>query len=179
MRKTILIVLTAFLFVSCSTLRKTEKSSEIEKITEKTKESKRDSVSQKTESLPTEGGLQFNLSDLQNMMGDFVQKIKSGGNEATIEKRGDKLIVEVKNQGSSETQTTVKESEKETIYNAEFVKTEFKKIVRSIPFNFWLIIIIGLIIYFRKFIAEILVAIFPVLGTYRFFILMLGGKGLK
>ncbi len=179
MKNLILAVLTVFLLFSCASVRKQEKTTEIEKITEQTKETKRDSISTKKESLPTEGGLQFDLSDLQNMMGDFVQKIKSGGNEATIEKRGDKLIVEVKNQGSSETQTTVKESEKETIYNAEFVKTEFKKIVRSIPFNFWLIIIIGLIVYFRKFIAEILVAIFPVLGTYRFFILMLGGKGLK
>lgn len=176
MKNLFLAVLTALFLFSCASVRKEEKTTEIEKITKENKETKRDSISSNKESLPTEGGLQFDLSDLQNMMGDFVQKIKSGGNEATIEKRGDKLIVEVKNQGSSETQTTVKESEKETIYNAEFVKTELKKIVRSVPFKFWLFFIIGLIIYFRKFIAEILVAFFPVLGTYRFFLLMLGRK---
>lgn len=176
MKKSFLAVLTAFFLFSCASFKKEERTTETERITEKTKESKKDSISSKVESLPTSGGLEFNLSDLQSMMGDFVQNIKSGENEATIKKKGDKLIVEVRNQGSSDTTTAVKESEKETIYNAEFIKSEFKKVVRSIPFKYWLIGIIFLIIYFRKFISEILVALFPVLAGYRIFILMLGRK---
>lgn len=176
MKNAILLISGTFFISSCAMLRKTEKTTQIEKISDRNKETSRDSVSKTREVLPSDGSIVFDLSDLSKWEGDFMQKIKSGNNESTIEKKGGKLIVSNKNAGSKDSEIKVKESSKETIYNSEFVKTEVKKLIKSFPTWVWVVLIVALIVHYRKFIVEIIVAIFPALGMMRLFSTILGGK---
>ena len=174
--KTILSTLLAcFLLLSCGSFKKTTSIEKTKKITEKTKESKIDSMSVTEKSSPTESELVYDLNDLSKTVGDFVQKMNSGnGNETEIKKQGSKIYIKSKNAGSTNTKTNVKKEEKETIYNSEFVLKEIKTVIKRIPFKFWLIIILLILIKYRKFLSQILCSIFPVLRTKRIFLMFLG-----
>lgn len=175
MKNVIFLILATFLFFGCATSKKTKEVKETEKIHKSDKETKKDSTSNTVKTLPTENGMEFNLEDLSKMMGDFVQKINAGnGNESVIEKRGNKLIVTNKNSGSEQKEVKVNKEEKQFVYDSEYILNESSKIIERIPFKFYLIFWIIVIIYFRKFISQILVAIFPVLGTKRIFQLFIG-----
>jgi len=177
MKKSILAVLTAFLVLTgCGTFKKITSSEKSDKNRKETTEKTKDSVTTSSEVLPTESSLNYNLSDL-NVSGDFEQRVSSGdGTEAVISKKGDKLTVKTKTAGSKNTNTNVKESEKTEIYDSEFVIKETKKLIKRVPLKFWLLIGLVVTIYFRKFISQILVSIFPALGGKRLFALFLGNK---
>ncbi len=168
-------LLACFFLLSCSSYKKTTSVQKSQKTSEKTKESNVDSTSVTEKYSPTESELVYDLNDLSKTVGDFVQKMNSGnGNETEIKKEGSKIYIKSKNAGSTNTKTNVKKEEKEKIYNSEFVIKEFKTFVKRIPFKFWLIIILLIIIKYRKFLSQILCFIFPVLRTKRIFLMFLG-----
>lgn len=170
------LILAILFFSSCATLKKVEKLQKIEKTTEKEVEKERDSVHSVSETLPTVNEIRLNVKDLK-FLKDFNQKISSGpGNETSISKIGNDLVLKSKNKGSKTVTSKVKDKEKEVVYNSEFVIVEVKKLVKRIPFKFWVYGIIILVIWQRKFISQILVSLIPGLGTKRLFKLFLGHK---
>ena len=177
MKSLIFAFLAIFLMTSCATTKRTSTSKIQDKKHIELKESTKDSVTSVKVTLPTNNEMVFDLEKISSTSGDFTTKTSSGdGNEAIIEKKGTKLYVKTKTPGSKEINTSVNQTEKEVIYDSEFVVSETKKLVKRIPFKFWLIIGIVLVIYFRKFITEILTALFPALKTKRLFALILGIK---
>lgn len=172
-------ILTAFLAVflvsSCASFKKTKESSTVEKSNVKTTEKEKDSSNNSVKTLPTKNAVEFNLSDLTKFMGDFKQMIDAGdGNQSVIEKKGDRLIIMNANSGSEKKEVKVSKKEKEFVYTSEYVTKEFTKIVERIPIKYWIIFWIVVAIYFRKFICQILVSIFPALGAKRIFQLFIG-----
>ena len=130
-----------------------------------------------TKKLTNESELIYDLNDLKENVGDFVQKMNTGnGNETVIKKKGSKIYINNKTGGSKDSKTNVKKETKEVVYNSEFIIQETKTLIKRIPFTYWLIIILLLIIIFRKFIFQILSSIFPALKGFRFISLILGIK---
>lgn len=177
MRLKISIILATFAIFGCGTSKKIKSSEKTHTKSEIVKESSKDSTTTIQETAPTENQIIVDLDKLKEQVGDFTQKITSGpGNESTIEKKGNKLIVTNKNAGSKNVETTVNEKSKEQRYDATYVIKELKVFVKRMPFWAWAILGLGGTIFFRKFIAQIAVAIFPGLGSYRLISLFLGNN---
>lgn len=177
MKSILIAFLATFMFLSCGITKNKTNTKESTKTTEKTNESKVDSSSTLTKTLPTESELVYDLDDLSKNVGDFIQKMNSGnGNETEIKKQGSKIYIKNKTGGSKDSKTKVNKETKEVIYNSEYVIQETKILIKRIPFRYWLIIILLIIITFRKFIFQILCSMFPVLKSYRLFSLFLGNK---
>lgn len=177
MKKAILIVLTAFILTGCGLGRNIKNNTESVKTSETRKETKRDSSSVVEKTQPTENGIEFDLDALNKMVGDFKQSISSGnGSESTIEKKDGKLIVTNKTAGTENKETKVDNSETEFRYDSEYVLSETKKIIKRMPWQFWMIAVIALLIFFRKFIFQILTAFFPALGATRLVSLFIGNN---
>lgn len=174
-------ILTTFLatlmFLSCGSMKKVTKTKETSKITEKTKESTKDSTSTLTKTLPTESELIYDLNDLSKNVGDFVQKMNSGnGNETTIQKKGSKIYIKNKTGGSKDLKVAVNKKEKESIYDYEYHSSEVKKIIKKIPWIYWLYLVLFLIVYYRKNIVSVLSYCFPAMKGMKIISFILGSK---
>lgn len=176
--KTILTaVLATLLFVSCGSSKKIFKTKESNKKTEKTKETSNDSTSTETKTLPTESELVYDLNDLSKNVGDFIQKMNSGnGNETEIKKEGSKIYIKNKTGGSKDSKVNVNKTEKESIYDYEYHSTQVKKIIKKIPWIYWLYLILFLIVYYRKNVFSFLSYIFPVMKGWKIVSLILGSN---
>lgn len=175
MKKAILAVLTAFILTGCGLGRNIKKNKESVTKSETRKETTRDSTSFVEKTQPTDNEIIFDLESLNKMVGDFKQQISSGnGSKSTIEKKDGKLIVTNKTAGTEKKETNVDNSEKEFRYDSEYVLSETKKVIKRMPWQFWMIAVIALLIFFRKFIFQILVALFPALGAKRLVSLFIG-----
>lgn len=166
MKKQFTLIVTAFLLFSCGLVKKIEKRAESEKTTEITKEKtttiSRDSIYKRLETLPTTNELKLEIDKLLSAP-DFEQRVDAGGgNVSTITKKDGKLTVRSENSGSKETESATdnskEESEKEFVYTSEYVLQETKKLIRRIPWYFW---VIGIVFIFRKTIWAILVSFIP------------------
>ncbi len=162
MKNKLITILAILLITGCGLYKKTSKSTTSTQTTEKTKVATKDSTSVIKTSQPTESQITLDIESLSQMIGDFTQRITSGdGNESVIEKRGGQLTVRNNNAGSTKEQTKVKEDTKETEFNSEYWFQESRKVVSRLPWWFWAIGIMVLIIWLRKFIAQILLVFFP------------------
>lgn len=176
MKKSILVILTAlFLLTSCKSFKKVFKRSDSTKITKESKEHVRDSTSLISETLPTINTIVLTEDDFK-LRGDFEQSVYSGDNEATIGKRDGKVYLTTKSAGSKNTTTTTKEKNKEKSSYIETFISEYKSIVERIPTRYYFYIAIVFVVWQRKLISQILVAMFPSLGVKRIFKLFLGQK---
>lgn len=170
MKKLLILIILCSLY-GCGLTKRITKTEKSERTSEKTSVSTKDSSQVISKTAPTKSELEIDIDNLSRMVGDFTQRVASGdGNESVIEKRGGKLYVSNNNAGSAQEKTKVKEKEKETVYNSEFVFSETKKFVSRLPWWIW----VAVAIYFRKFIFQILVMFFPGLLAIRFFQVVLG-----
>lgn len=177
MKKLFWAICATILISGCGLTKKITKSKESKETTEKTTESTSESTNTVKETAPTESQVVFDISDFEQMMDGFTQRIASGnGSESTIEKRDGKLFVTNKTAGSRDAESTSKETQKETIYNSEFVVEETKKVIKRLPWWIWTALIIWLLILFRKVIAEMLVLFVPGLAGARLINILLGNK---
>lgn len=177
MKKSILMCFTAiFIFYGCGTFKKITNTENKEKTSRKSTKIKNDSIKETTQTLPTENSLNYNLDDLQKS-GDFEQKVSSGdGTESIIKKKGKNLSVRTKTSGSKKEKTIVNKNKEVEIYNAEFIIKESKKIIKRIPFRYWVYFGIFMVIAYRKFLSQLIVSIFPGLGSARLFSIFLGNN---
>lgn len=177
MKKVILAILMAlFSFYGCGTFGKITNSNSKEKISKKDTKIENDSIKETKETLPTETFLSYNLDDLQKA-GDFEQKVSSGnGSGTTVKKKGKNLTLKTKTSGSKTERTNVSKNKEVFVYDAEYIISESKKIIKRIPLKYWLIFGFIISISYRKFISQILISIFPALGSTRLFSLFLGSN---
>lgn len=187
----------ALLIISCTSTKKIKETTTIEKTTveskEKTKDSivkvkeikiiKNDSIVKIETTLPTVNEIEFDLDDYKDIEGDFKSTVKSGDTETTIEKKGSKIKITTKTSGQKSIETNVTkneitESTKETkikelektdkVDTSDIEKSKVKKVTR-IPFKFYLIAFVILIIFFRKQIFTLLSNFFPALKLTKIF----------
>lgn len=186
-----------FLIASCGTSKKTKTFKSVEITSKESNVSTKDSITNikeveiiKKDSIvliekiqPTESVV---VLDLDELGGDFSQTTSSGdGTGTTIKKVGNQLIVTTTTAGSTNKETTVDKSEaKEKETDTKIKKTNDHEktdsettidesstvIVRTpwwMKFWIWLLVIIGLIVVFRKRIFGWLSTFFPVLKIFK------------
>lgn len=175
--KAIYLILATFLFLSCGSYKETqntEKSAK-ESISERNSEKETNVNSIKTPELKL--GMDFDIEDLIKEASDFSKTISaSNGSEINVKKTDGKINISA-TVPETETKTTeVKEKEQEFRYDSEYIFKESNKLVKRIPFKFWIYILIALIVYYRKNVAGLLCWIFPQLRAFKLFSMILGSK---
>lgn len=177
MKKIILtLFISVFLFSGCGTYKRIEKSEKTKKTSKKTEITKKDSIKESTKVLPTQSELSYNLDDLKKS-GDFEQKVLSGnGTGSIISKKGNKITLKTRTSGSKNEKINVTKDSQKDVYNAEFVVQETNKLIKRIPFKYWLIIWFVILVSYRKFVTQLLVSVFPGLASKRLFSIFLGNN---
>jgi len=176
MKKSILAVLAnLFLLTSCNSFKKIFERSEATKTTKESKERVRDSINSISETLPTINTIVLTEEDFK-LRGDFEQRVSSGDNQATIGKRGGKVYLTTKSAGSktTTTTTTTKNNKEQSSYVT--LISEYKRVIERMPARYYFYLAIVVLIWQRKLVSQILVAMFPGLGVKRIFKLFLGQK---
>jgi hypothetical protein len=177
MKNVLMAILATIIMSGCGLYKKTTNTEKSKETTEKTSVTTKDSTSRVQKSQPTDSQITMDIESLSRMIGDFTQRITSGdGNESVIEKKGGTLTVRNHNAGSTKEQTKVKDTKSETEYNSEYIFKESKKIVSRLPWWIWLALIVWVLIMFRKFIAQLIVILFPGTATFRLMQVLIGTK---
>ena len=177
MKSYIYAFLTCFFLFTCSTVKNIKNTRKSSKESIQSDSFKKDSIVETTKRLSFENNLEYDLDFLARESGDFTQVFSNGDDSKfTIQKKDGKFKIKSK---TPELKTTnIKSFQKSsfTRYDSEFVYSETKKLVKKIPFRYWIYLLIIAVVVFRKFVAQIIVSIFPKTSAFRLISVLLGKK---